>query len=55
MLSGALLSSPLGLFMADRVELTGSFPYSGMAGLMAAVVHATISRFIFCDGNCPLA
>jgi chloride channel protein, CIC family len=43
MLSGALLSSPLGLFMADSSELSGSFSLLGMAGLMAAVVHAPLA------------
>lgn len=43
MLSGALLSGPLGLFMADSGELSGSFSLLGMAGLMAAVVHAPLA------------
>jgi len=43
MLSGVLLSSPLGLFVSDVSELHGSFSLLGMAGLMAAVVHAPLA------------
>jgi H+/Cl- antiporter ClcA len=43
MLSGVLLSSPLGLFVADVSEFYGSFSLLGMAGLMAAVVHAPLA------------
>jgi CIC family chloride channel protein len=43
MLSGALLATPLGLLMADSSELSGSFSLLGMAGLMAAVVHAPLA------------
>lgn len=43
MLSGVVLSMPLGLFVADVSELHGSFSLLGMAGLMAAVVHAPLA------------
>lgn len=43
MLSGVFLSSPLGLFVADVSELHASFSLLGMAGLMAAVVHAPLA------------
>ena len=43
MLSGVLLASPLGFFVADASELHGSFSLLGMAGLMAAVVHAPLA------------
>ena len=43
MLSGALLATPLGLFMVDSSELSGSFSLLGMAGLMAAVLHAPLA------------
>ena len=43
MLSGALLATPLGLFMVDGSELSGSFSLLGMAGLMAAVLHAPLA------------
>jgi CIC family chloride channel protein len=43
MLSGVLLASPLGLFGSDASELHGSFSLLGMAGLMAAVVHAPLA------------
>jgi H+/Cl- antiporter ClcA len=43
MLSGVLLASPLGFFVEDPSELHGSFSLLGMAGLMAAVVHAPLA------------
>jgi CIC family chloride channel protein len=43
MLSGVLLASPLGFFGSDASELHGSFSLLGMAGLMAAVVHAPLA------------
>ncbi|MFT6988350.1 MAG: H+/Cl- antiporter ClcA [Paraglaciecola sp.] len=43
MLSGVLLASPLGFFVSDASELHGSFSLLGMAGLMAAVVHAPLA------------
>lgn len=43
MLSGVLLASPLGFFVTDTSELHGSFSLLGMAGLMAAVVHAPLA------------
>ena len=43
MLSGALLTTPLGLVMVDSSELSGSFSLLGMAGLMAAVLHAPLA------------
>ena len=43
MLSGVLLASPLGFFISDASELHGSFSLLGMAGLMAAVVHAPLA------------
>lgn len=43
MLSGVLLATPLGFFVADPSELHGSFSLLGMAGLMAAVVHAPLA------------
>ncbi|WP_339723179.1 chloride channel protein [uncultured Paraglaciecola sp.] len=43
MLGGVLLASPLGLFVNDVSELHGSFSLLGMAGLMAAVVHAPLA------------
>ena len=43
MLSGALLATPLGMVLNDPGELTGSFSLLGMAGLMAAVVHAPLA------------
>jgi CIC family chloride channel protein len=43
MLSGVLLASPLGFFGSDTSELHGSFSLLGMAGLMAAVVHAPLA------------
>jgi H+/Cl- antiporter ClcA len=43
MLSGALLVTPLGMVINDPGELTGSFSLLGMAGLMAAVVHAPLA------------
>jgi H+/Cl- antiporter ClcA len=43
MLSGVLLASPLGFFVSDASEFHGSFSLLGMAGLMAAVVHAPLA------------
>ena len=43
MLSGVLLASPLSFFVADSSELQGSFSLLGMAGLLAAVVHAPLA------------
>jgi CIC family chloride channel protein len=43
MLSGVLLASPLGFFVSDPSELHGSFSLLGMAGLMAAVMHAPLA------------
>lgn len=43
MLSGVLLASPLSFFISDASELHGSFSLLGMAGLMAAVVHAPLA------------
>ena len=43
MLSGVLLASPLSFFVADSSELHGSFSLLGMAGLMAAVLHAPLA------------
>ena len=43
MLSGVLLATPLGFFVADPSELHGSFSLLGMAGLMSAVVHAPLA------------
>lgn len=43
MLSGALLATPLGVVINDPGELSGSFSLLGMAGLMAAVVHAPLA------------
>ena len=43
MLSGVLLASPLSFFVADASELHGSFSLLGMAGLLAAVVHAPLA------------
>jgi H+/Cl- antiporter ClcA len=42
MLSGVLLATPLGLVMQDASELSGTFSLLGMAGLMAAVIHAPL-------------
>lgn len=43
MLSGVLLAMPLGMVINDPGELSGSFSLLGMAGLMAAVVHAPLA------------
>jgi H+/Cl- antiporter ClcA len=43
MLTGILLTTPLGWFMQDVSELSGSFALLGMAGLMTAVVHAPLA------------
>jgi H+/Cl- antiporter ClcA len=43
MLSGVLLVSPLEFFVSDASELHGSFSLLGMAGMMAAVVHAPLA------------
>lgn len=43
MISGAILAAPLGLFVDNSNELQGSFSLLGMAGLMAAVVHAPLA------------
>jgi len=43
MFSGALLVTPLSLIMGNSAELSGSFSLLGMAGLMAAVVHAPLA------------
>ena len=43
MLSGALLASPLSMLITNGAELSGSFSLLGMAGLMAAVVHAPLA------------
>ncbi|MFT5313278.1 MAG: CIC family chloride channel protein [Paraglaciecola sp.] len=43
MLSGVLLATPLGLVLNEPGELNGSFSLLGMAGLMAAVVHAPLA------------
>ena len=43
MLSGVLLASPLGFFVSETSEFHGSFSLLGMAGLMAAVVHAPLA------------
>lgn len=43
MLSGVLLTVPLGLFIDNTHDLNGSFSLLGMAGLMTAVVHAPLA------------
>ncbi|WP_299080044.1 chloride channel protein [uncultured Paraglaciecola sp.] len=43
MLSGVLLASPLGFFVSDPTALHESFSLLGMAGLMAAVLHAPLA------------
>lgn len=43
MFSGVLLASPLEFFVSDVSEIHGSFSLLGMAGLMAAVVHAPLA------------
>lgn len=43
MLSGVLLTAPLGVFMHDTSELHGSFSLLGIAGLMTAVIHAPLA------------
>ncbi|MFT2091909.1 chloride channel protein [Paraglaciecola sp. 2405UD69-4] len=43
MISGAILVAPLGMFVDNPNDLQGSFSLLGMAGLMAAVVHAPLA------------
>ena len=43
MFSGVILAAPLGLFTSNSEQLYGSFSLLGMAGLMAAVVHAPLA------------
>ncbi|ALS97338.1 chloride channel protein [Lacimicrobium alkaliphilum] len=42
-LAGAILLLPLGVFIEDTTELTGSFALLGMAGLLTAVLHAPLA------------
>ncbi|WP_088330480.1 chloride channel protein [Lacimicrobium sp. SS2-24] len=42
-LAGAILLLPLGIFMEDTTQLTGSFALLGMAGLLTAVLHAPLA------------
>ncbi|GGD50746.1 chloride channel protein [Lacimicrobium alkaliphilum] len=42
-LAGAILLLPLGIFIEDTSELTGSFALLGMAGLLTAVLHAPLA------------
>jgi chloride channel protein, CIC family len=42
-LAGAILLLPLGVFIDDTTELTGSFALLGMAGLLTAVLHAPLA------------